>query len=408
MPFELLLAIRYLKAKRENSFISIITLISIIGVMAGVMALIIVLSVMNGFRSDLLSKILGVNSHIMVLSLEGGFNNYREIEPKLKTIKEVVAFTPFVYSQVMIKGSNSSSGAILTGIEPETATKVIDINRMIKKGSLKHIKERIAGMPGIVLGSELSKRLAAFLGDTVTLISPEGRLTPVGRVPNTKRYRVVGIFESGMYEYDSSMAYILLKEAQDFLDMGDRITGIEVRIKDPHRSDVVAKRIHSLVGYPFIVKDWKEMNKSLFSALKLEKMTMFVILTMIVLVGALNIISTLILMVTEKRRDIAILRAMGASAKNIMRIFVIQGLLVGIIGTIMGLMSGLGICYLLKRYKFISLPADVYYISKLPVRVQLWDIIIVCVAAVIISFIATIYPARHASKLNPVDILRYE
>ncbi len=408
MPFELLLAIRYLKAKRENSFISIITLISIIGVMAGVMALIIVLSVMNGFRSDLLSKILGVNSHIMVLSLEGGFNNYREIEPKLKTIKEVVAFTPFVYSQVMIKGSNSSSGAILTGIEPETATKVIDINRMIKKGSLKHIKERIAGMPGIVLGSELSKRLAAFLGDTVTLISPEGRLTPVGRVPNTKRYRVVGIFESGMYEYDSSMAYILLKEAQDFLDMGDRITGIEVRIKDPHRSDIVAKRIHSLVGYPFIVKDWKEMNKSLFSALKLEKMTMFVILTMIVLVGALNIISTLILMVTEKRRDIAILRAMGASAKNIMRIFVIQGLLVGIIGTIMGLMSGLGICYLLKRYKFISLPADVYYISKLPVRVQLWDIIIVCVAAVIISFIATIYPARHASKLNPVDILRYE
>ncbi|RLB10564.1 MAG: lipoprotein-releasing ABC transporter permease subunit [Deltaproteobacteria bacterium] len=408
MPFELLLAIRYLKAKRENSFISIITLISIIGVMAGVMALIIVLSVMNGFRSDLLSKILGVNSHIMVLSLEGGFNNYREIEPKLKTIKEVVAFTPFVYSQVMIKGSNSSSGAILTGIEPETATKVIDINRMIKKGSLKHIKERIAGMPGIVLGSELSKRLAAFLGDTVTLISPEGRLTPVGRVPNTKRCRVVGIFESGMYEYDSSMAYILLKEAQDFLDMGDRITGIEVRIKDPHRSDIVAKRIHSLVGYPFIVKDWKEMNKSLFSALKLEKMTMFVILTMIVLVGALNIISTLILMVTEKRRDIAILRAMGASAKNIMRIFVIQGLLVGIIGTIMGLMSGLGICYLLKRYKFISLPADVYYISKLPVRVQLWDIIIVCVAAVIISFIATIYPARHASKLNPVDILRYE
>lgn len=408
MPFELLLAIRYLKAKRENSFISIIGIISIIGVMAGVMALIIVLSVMNGFRSDLLSKILGVNSHIMILSLEGGFNNYREIESKLKKVKEVVAFTPFVYSQLMIKGLNSSSGAILTGIDPETAIKVIEINKMIKKGSLRYIRKRVIGLPGIILGAELSNKIGAYPGDLVTLISPEGKLTPVGRVPNTERFRVVGIFESGMYDYDSSMAYVSLKEAQDFLDMGTKITGIEVRIRSPHVSDRVAKKIQHLLRYPFVVKDWKEMNKSLFSALKLEKMTMFVILTMIVLVGALNIVSTLILMVMEKKKDIAILRAMGASAKNIMRIFVIQGLIVGIIGTIMGLISGLGICYLLKKYKFISLPADVYYISKLPVQVQLWDIVFIAVAAIVISFIATIYPARHASKLNPVDILRYE
>ena len=408
MPFELLLAIRYLKSKRESSFISIIAVISIIGVMAGVMSLIIVLSVMNGFRMDLLSKILGVNSHIMVLSLEGGFGDYGKVESKLRNIKEVVAVTPFIYSQVMIKGFNSSSGAILTGIEPETAQKVIAIKSMIKKGSLLGIKERVSGIPGIILGTELSKKLTLFPGDIITLISAEGRLTPVGRVPNTKRFRVVGIFESGMYDYDASMAYVNLKEAQKFLDMGDKVTGIEVRIKDPRRSDKVAKKIQAMLGYPFIVKDWKEMNKSLFSALKLEKMTMFVILTMIVLVGALNIISTLILMVTEKRRDIAILRTMGASSKKIMRIFMIQGLLVGITGTIMGLVSGLGICLLLKKYKFINLPADVYYISKLPVHVELSDVLLICIAAIVISFLSTIYPARHASRLDPVDTLRYE
>ncbi len=408
MSFELLLAIRYLKSKKGTSFISVITLISVIGVMTGVMALIIVLSVMNGFRSDLLSKILGVNSHIMVLNLEGGFNNYNEIEKKLKNIKDVVACTPFIYSQVMIKGFNSSSGAILTGIDPVSAIKVVNIGNMIKKGSLKYIKRTVGGIPGIILGIELSKKLTAFIGDIVTVISPEGKLTPIGRIPNTKKFKVVGIFDSGMYDYDSSMAYISLKEAQNFLNMGDKITGLEIRIKDPTISDKISKIIQSRLGYPFIVKDWKEMNKSLFSALKLEKMTMFVILTMIVIVGALNIVSTLVLMVMEKTKDIAILRAMGAPSKGIMKVFIIQGLLVGIVGTIAGLINGLAICYLLKKYKFINLPADVYYISKLPVQVQLGDVLFIAVSAICISLIATIYPAIYASRLNPVDILRYE
>ncbi len=408
MSFELALAIRYLKSKRENSFVSLITIISIIGVMAGVMALIIVLSVMNGFRKDLLSKILGVNSHITVLSLEGSINRYKEIEKKLRNIKEVKAYTPFVYSQVMIKAYGGSTGIILTGIDPATACKVIDIKNMIKKGSLRGLEERSSNIAGIILGSELAKRITAFVGDIVTLISPEGKLTPLGRVPNTKKFRVVGIFESGMYDYDSSMAYVSLKEAQQFLSLGNRITGIEIKIDNPDESDRVAKKIQAILSYPLIVKDWKEMNKSLFSALKLEKMTMFVILTMIVLVGALNIVSTLVLMVMEKRKDIAILRAIGASSKSVMKIFIIQGLIVGAVGTALGLGAGLLVCYLLKKYKFITLPADVYYISKLPVQVQIWDVALICMAAILISFFATIYPARYASKLNPVDILRYE
>jgi len=408
MPFELFLALKYLKSKRENSFVSFIALISIAGVMAGVMALIIVLSVMNGFRNDLLKKILGVNSHITILSYKGPIAKYRQIEEKLKGVKDVIACTPFVYSQVMIKGFNGSSGILLTGIDPSTASKVIDIKRMVKGGSVDLLKKRISGIPTIILGSELSKRIGAFPGDIVTLISPEGRLTPVGRMPNVKKFFVIGIFESGMYDYDSSMAYVLLKEAQEFLSIGDKVTGIEVKIKDPDTSDRIAKKIQTLLGYPFVVRDWKQMNKSLFSALKLEKMTMFVILTLIVLVGSLNIVSTLVLMVMEKKKDIAILKAMGASSKSIMKIFMIQGLIIGFVGMLFGLGTGLGICFLLKKYQFISLPADVYYISKLPVQVQVTDIITICICAVVIAFLATIYPAKYASKLSPVEILRYE
>ncbi len=407
MSFEFILAIRYLKSKKENSFVSLITIISIIGVMAGVMALIIVLSVMNGFRDDLLSKILGINSHIIVLNIEGPIAGYKKIESKIRHIKDVLACTPFVYSQAMIKAFNTS-GVILTGIDPDSAARVIELKRMIKKGSLELLKRPPTNIPAIILGSELAKKITAFPGDIVTIISPEGKLTPLGRVPNTRSFKVVGIFESGMYDYDSSMAYVLLKEAQTLLSMKDKITGIEVRIKDPDKSDIIAKKIQNLLGYPFIVKDWKEMNKSLFSALKLEKLTMFVILSIMVLIGSLNIVSTLVLMVMEKKKDIAILRTMGASSSSIMKIFIIQGLIVGIVGMSFGLVTGLTICYLLKKYKFITLPSDVYYISRLPVQVQATDIICICICAVVISFLATIYPARYAAKLNPADVLRYE
>ncbi|MEJ2586363.1 MAG: lipoprotein-releasing ABC transporter permease subunit [Deltaproteobacteria bacterium] len=406
--FELFLGVRYLKAKRKQRFISVITIISILGVMVGVMALVVVLSVMNGFRADLMNKILGVNSHILILSTRGPFHNYDAIAEKAGRVAGVSAVTPFIYTQVMLNNTGRVSGAVLRGIDPETAAGVLDFKKMLKGGSLESLGEKDGAFPSIIVGSELAKQLGIYKGTILTVISPEGKLTPLGRSPNTKKFRVTALFDSGMYEYDASMAYISLKEAQEFLAMGDRATGLEVRVKDVYQSDQIAREIEETLGPPYWTKDWKVMNRSLFSALKLEKMTMFIILTMIVLVGALNIISTLVMVVMEKMRDVAILRAMGATARSIMSIFMFQGLLVGVIGTVAGLISGLSICELLAKYKFISLPADVYYISKLPVRVELADVAFVAAAAMVISFLATLYPSWYASRLNPVESFRYE
>ena len=406
--FESFLGIRYLKAKWKQRFISVITIISVLGVMVGVMALVVVLSVMNGFRSDLMSKILGVNSHVLVLNLSGTFNGYQQVAEKVKKMDGVVAITPFIYTQVMLNNSGRVSGAVLRGVDPESAAQVVSFDKMIKEGSLSSLSEVENGIPSIIIGSELAKQIGATTGSLVTVISPEGKLTPLGRTPNTKRFKVTAIFDSGMYEYDASMVYISLREAQRFLALGDSVTGLELKVKEVYQSDIIARKIQKSLGYPYWTKDWKLMNRSLFSALKLEKLTMFVILTMIVLVGALNIISTLVMVVMEKTRDVAILRAMGASARSIMSIFMLQGILVGVIGTIIGLFAGLGLCHLLSRYKFINLPADVYYISKLPVQVSISDVSIVAAAAVVISFLATLYPAWYASRLNPVESFRYE
>jgi len=406
--YELFLGLRYLKAKRKQRFISVITIISVLGVMVGVMALVVVLSVMNGFRSDLMSKILGVNSHVLVLNLSGTFSGYQQVARKVEKIDGVVAVTPFVYTQVMLNHAGRVSGAVLRGVDPGSAARVVNFDKMIKEGSLSSLGETEKGIPTIIIGSELAKQIGASTGSLVTVISPEGKLTPLGRTPNTKKFRVTAIFDSGMYEYDASMVYISLSQAQRFLALGDNVTGLELKVKEVYQSDIIAKKIQKKLGYPYWTKDWKLMNRSLFSALKLEKLTMFVILTMIVLVGALNIISTLVMVVMEKTRDVAILRAMGASAKSIMGIFMFQGILVGVIGTVAGLLSGLGLCQLLSKYQFINLPADVYYISKLPVQVSISDVSIVAGAAVVISFLATLYPAWYASRLNPVESFRYE
>jgi lipoprotein-releasing system permease protein len=408
MRFEAFLAIRYLKAKRKQAFISVITVISVVGVMMGVMALIVVLSVMNGFREDLMGKILGVNSPLVILSYEGAFSNYDKVAKEASAVEGVVATTPFIYSQVMVNGQGSVSGAVLRGIDTSTAGKVIAIDRMIKRGSLQSLDTLHDGLPGIIMGKELAKMLGVQPGDTVTLVSPMGKLTPVGRVPESRKFKVTGIFDSGMYEYDATMVYISLKEAQDFIGFDDKATGVEAKVADIYKADQVSAAVTKKLGYPYWAKDWKQMNRSLVSALKLEKIAMFVILIMIVLVGALNIISTLVMVVMEKNRDVAILRAMGATQKSIMTVFMLQGLLVGVVGTLVGLASGLGLCELLARYKFIELPSDVYYISTLPVRVEMWDVVLVIVAAMVISFLATLYPSWHASHLNPVESLRYE
>jgi lipoprotein-releasing system permease protein len=408
MQFEAFLAIRYLKAKRKQAFISVITLISVVGVMMGVMALIVVLSVMNGFREDLMGKILGVNSPLVILSYEGAFSDYGKIAKEADTVEGVVATTPFIYSQVMVRGQGSVSGAVLRGIDTATAGNVIAIDRMIKRGSLQSLDTLHDGLPGIIMGKELAKMLGVQPGDTVTLVSPMGKLTPVGRVPESRSFKITGIFDSGMYEYDATMVYISLKEAQDFIGFDDKATGVEAKVTDIYKANQVSAAVTRKLGYPYWAKDWKQMNRSLVSALKLEKIAMFVILIMIVLVGALNIISTLVMVVMEKNRDVAILRAMGATQKSIMTVFMLQGLLVGVVGTLVGLASGLGLCELLAKYKFIELPSDVYYISTLPVRVEMWDVVLVIAAAMVISFLATLYPSWHASRLNPVESLRYE
>ena len=407
MLFEFFLGMRYLKAKRKQAFISVITVISVAGIMVGVMALIVVLSVMNGFTADLMSKILGVNSHLLVQSYGGAFRGYEEVSKKVGAIDGVTATTSFIYSQVMVNSAGYASGAILRGLDTRTAGNVIAIEKMIRKGELTSLDSLQDGLPTIILGKELAGQLGTAPGDTVTVLSPQGKLTPLGRVPNSRKYRVTALFDSGMYEYDASMAFVSIRETQDFLGLGERVTGIEVKVADVDHADLVGEAVATELGYPFWTQDWKQKNRALVSALRLEKLAMCVILTMIVMVGSLNIISTLVMVVMEKNRDVAILRAMGASSKSIMSIFMFQGLLVGLVGTLAGLISGLGLCHALDKYEF-PLPPDIYYIPTLPVKVEMWDALLVTLAAVVISFLATIYPAWRASRVNPVEALRYE
>jgi lipoprotein-releasing system permease protein len=408
MFFELFFALRYLKAKRKQAFIPVITVISVLSVMVGVMSLVVVLSVMNGFRDDLMSKILGVNSHVLILSYGGAFKDYEKVGKRVEEVDGVLASTPFIYSQGMINSSGNVSMAVIRGLDPRSVVNVLDIESMIKMGSLASIQGSTDGLPGIIIGNELSRKLEAHPGDTLTVVSPEGKSTPSGGAPKTRKYKVAAIFDSGMYDYDASMAFISLKESQDFLGLGDRVTGLEIKVRDVYKADTVAQAIQEKLGYPYWTRDWKLTNRNLFAMLSLQKTTLFVILSMIVLVGALSIIGTLVMVVMEKKKDIAILRAMGTSARSVMSIFILQGVFVGIVGTLSGLVSGLGICFILAKYKFITLPADVYYISALSVQVEFSDVFFVALSAVIICFFATLYPSWRASKLNPVDAIRYE
>ena len=414
MNFELFVSLRYLLAKRRQTFISLITFISIAGVAVGVTALIVVLAVMNGFQDDLRTRILGITSHVVVGSFNGAFSDYQTLMKEVEKEPGVVAATPFVYAQVMISSGKNVSGAILRGIDPQTAAKVINIQENMLRGNLGDLRSEppsasgSSGQQGIILGVELCNNLGIRQGEWVTIISPSGRLTPMGQVPKSKLFQVVGIIQSGMYEYDNTLAYISLSAAQQFLGIGDTVSGVEMRLDDIYQARQIAEALRSRLGLPYWVRDWMQMNRNLFSALKLEKVVMFIILTLIILVAAFNIVSSLIMLVMEKTRDIAILKAMGATTASIRKIFVMEGFLIGTSGTLLGLLGGFVLCSLLKKYQFIELPRDVYYISTLPVKMEAMDVGMIALAAILISLVATLYPSRQAAKLDPAEALRYE
>lgn len=416
MNFEIFVSLRYLLAKRRQTFISLITIISVTGVAVGVMALIVVLAVMNGFQDELRNRILGVTSHVVVGSYSGVTRGYEDLVRDIEKEPGVVAATPFVYTQVMLSTGRSVSGAVLRGIDPLGASRVLNIQENLTRGNLSDLlppkpdesKASDEGPPRILLGSELFNHLALQTGDYVNIISPAGRLTPMGQMPKSRLFQVVGSIQSGMYEYDNTLAYIGLPAAQQFLGIGDAVTGIEVKVSDIYKAREIAESLKKRIGAGYWARDWMQMNQSLFSALKLEKVVMFIILILIVLVAAFNIVSSLIMLVMEKTRDIAILKAMGATTASIRKIFVLEGFLIGVSGTILGLVGGYTLCALLKKYQFIELPPGIYNVSTLPVKVELLDVATIAVAAICITLLATFYPSRQAARLNPAEALRYE
>jgi len=300
-----------------------------------------------------------------------------------------------------------ASGVVVRGINPDIEQDTTDILNKLKMGSVSSLKAD-GDTPAIILGRELLRNLGAFVGDEIDMISPIGEPGPLGMIPKMKKFRVAGFFEAGMYEYDSTLAFINLHTAQNFFGLGDEVTAVEVKVGDPYQSAEIAAKIEKTLSLPYLARDWMQMNRNLFSALKLEKIVMFIILTLIILVASFNIVSNLIMIVIEKSREIAILKAMGATRRGIMSIFMIHGLIIGTSGTAAGVLGGYMLCELLKTYKFINLPADVYYLSYLPVKISLFDFIVVPAAAIFISFIATVYPSWQAAKVDPVEPLRYE
>ncbi len=424
MPYELFIGLRYLKAKRKSTFISIITVISTSGVALGVLALIVVLAVMTGFEESLKTKIMGTNAHVVVLAGPNGITGYTPLMEKLEKFDGVVATTPFIYSQVMLTSGKNVSGVVLRGIDLATDLKVTNLHRTVCDGKIEEL-ERISGrpmagseppVPGIMIGRELAKNLNLFVGDTLNVVSPMGNITPMGMIPKIKKFKVVALFNTGMFEYDSTLAYVTLPNAQEFLGMGESITGIQLKVSDVYKSGTLVKKINQQLGSPYYARDWMQMNKNILFALKTEKMVMFIILTLIVLVAAFGIASTLFMVVMEKTKDIAILKSMGATGSSIMKIFVLEGLIIGVTGTTIGIIGGLlvacnletlvGLIQRLTGFELFS--KDVYYLDRFPSQVVPGDVVLIGVTAVLISFVATLYPSWQASRMAPAEALRYE
>lgn len=409
MRFETFVALRYLFALRKQSFISVISLFAICGVAIGVGALIVVIGVMNGFSHDLREKILGVNSHILVTSIRGGIKDYREMADAAKGVKGVTGVTPFIYSEVMLSTRNGVKGVVLRGIDPGTSGAVLSLSKDMISGDVANL-ETHGAVPGIIVGAELARRLGLSQGSEVNLLSPSGRSGSAGFTPKIRRFVVAGVFRTGMFEYDSTLGYVTIPAARSLLGFkGDIVSGLEVSVDDVYNVAAISEAIKQKVGsFTVYVRHWQEMNANLFAALELEKTAMFIILAMIVLVGSFSIVTTLVMLVIQKTKDIAVLMSVGAHTSSIRRIFMLQGTFIGVAGTAIGFLIGVPLSLLLKKYQFIKLPSNVYPVDYLPVRLEFFDMAAIGVAAFLLCFLATIYPARRAAALSPSDALRYE
>ncbi len=415
MSFPLFIGLRYLGARRREAFLSLIGAVATIGIALGVMTLDVVLSVMGGFESDLRDRILGLTPHVTVDAPAGRMTASDELMAQIHGVSGVLAAERFVLGQVVLSSGDELAGVELRGIESDST--VTDLARHVGGGDLADIalEHAINGagadgvrLPGIVLGREVARQLRVAEGDPVTVVSPQGIPTALGMVPRVKRFSVVGVFRSGMSEYDASRAFVHLPRAQRFFRFGDEVSGVAVRVADPDRAHLAAGQIATLVDIGIRVSDWMVTNGTLFSALQLEKTVYFVVLLLIVLVAAFNIVATLIMAVMNKRKDIAVLKSMGARNRDIAGIFVWSGLLIGLIGASSGSLAGWGLCWALQRYEFVQLPPDVFYVSTLPVEMSASYFVAVLVVSLLICVVASVYPARRAARLAPVEVIRYE
>lgn len=408
MRFETFVALRYLFSRRKQTFIYIISLMSILGVGLGVGALVVVLGVYNGLTTDMRDKILGANAHAIVMAhTPNAFEHMPDIAERAGKAPHITGATPFIYSEVMLSSGRGVKGIILRGIDPQTAAPVVTMLQKLRAGSVADLEQE--GTPGIIIGDELASRLGLIVGSRINMLSSSGESGASGFKPRIRPFVVRGIFKTGMYEYDSSLAFVTLAAARDTLGLPDGfLTGVEVTVDDLFAADKIAAGLSETLGYPFYVRHWMEMNANLFAALKLEKIGMFILLTMVVLIGSFSIVTSLVMLVMEKTRDIAILMSMGATRRTIRRIFMLQGTIIGFIGTMLGYAMGLSLGWALKRYQFIKLPENVYTLDHLPIIITWSDVLIIGASAMLLCFLATLYPARQASRLEPAEALRYE